>query len=203
MATQENKLSSKQLSKREAIINAAINIFARKGYVNAKISDVAQKANVADGTVYLYFKNKDDLLINALKEMLDDKLTKIRRKIAKEPTAQARLFKFAELQVDLYIKNPDVVRFMVVEIRQSQEFYKKYPSFAPMNGYISYVQGLVEDAITEGSIRKIDSKTLAYMIIGTTDFVLTQWALGSEKISLQEITSNFIDIVQLGLRIDK
>ncbi len=195
-------LSNKQLSKREAIINAAINVFARKGYMKAKISDVAQKANVADGTVYLYFKNKDDLLIQAMREMLEDKLIKIRRKIAKKTTAREKLFKFAELHIDLYIKNPDVVRFMVVELRQSQEFYKKYPTFAPMNDYLNYVQQLVEDAIAEGSIRKVDSKTLALMIIGMMDFVLTQWALGSEKLSLHEITANFIDIVHSGLRID-
>jgi TetR/AcrR family transcriptional regulator, fatty acid metabolism regulator protein len=203
MKTQKTNLSPKQLSKREAIINAAISVFARKGFLKAKISDVAQKAEVADGTVYLYFKNKDDLLINAMREMLEDKLAKIRRKIAKEPTARGKLFKFAELQIDLYMKNPDVVRFMVVEIRQSKEFYKKYPSFAPMNEYLEYVQGLVEDAVAEGSIRKIDSKTLALMIIGTTDFVLTQWVLGPEKLSLQDITTNFINIVQSGLRIDR
>jgi TetR/AcrR family transcriptional regulator, fatty acid metabolism regulator protein len=202
MNAQRNDLSPKQLSKRQAIINAAINVFARKGYMKAKISDVAKKANVADGTVYLYFKNKDDLLINAMREMLEDKLVKIRRKIAKEPTAREKLFKFAELQIDLYIKNPDVVRFMVVEIRQSQEFYQKYPSFAPMNDYLNYVQGLVNDAIAEGSIRKVDSKTLALMIIGTTDFALTQWVLGNDKLSLQEVTTNFIDIVRHGLRID-
>lgn len=198
----KNTMSPKQVSKRDAIINAAINVFARKGYMKAKISDVAKKAEVADGTVYLYFKNKDDLLINAMREMLEDKLIKIRKKIAKEPTAREKLFKFAELQIDLYMKNPDVVRFMVVEIRQSQEFYKKYPSYAPINEYLVYLETLVKDAIAEGSIRKVDSKTLALMIMGTTDFALTQWTLGNSKLSLQEVTANFIDIVRDGLKVD-
>lgn len=198
----KNTMSPKQVSKRDAIINAAINVFARKGYMKAKISDVAKKAEVADGTVYLYFKNKDDLLINAMREMLEDKLIKIRKKIAKEPTAREKLFKFAELQIDLYMKNPDVVRFMVVEIRQSQEFYKKYPSYAPINEYLVYLETLVKDAIAEGSIRKVDSKTLALMIMGTTDFALTQWTLGNSKLSLQEVTTNFIDIVRDGLKVD-
>ncbi|HNX00775.1 MAG TPA: TetR/AcrR family transcriptional regulator [Candidatus Cloacimonadota bacterium] len=202
MNTLKNSMSPKQLSKRDAIINSAINVFARKGYMKAKISDVAKKAEVADGTVYLYFKNKDDLLINAMREMLEDKLIKIRKKIAKEATAREKLFKFAELQIDLFMKNPDVVRFMVVEIRQSQEFYKKYPSYGPMNEFLEYVETLVKDAIEEGSIRKIDPKTFALMIMGTTDFALTQWALGNSKLSLQEVTTNFIDIVRDGLRID-
>jgi TetR/AcrR family transcriptional regulator, fatty acid metabolism regulator protein len=202
MSTQQSELSPKRMSKRQAIIEAAINVFARKGYLKAKISEVAEKANVADGTVYLYFKNKDDLLIHAMREMMEDKLSKIRRKIAKEKTAWDKLFKFAELHIELYTKNPEVARFMVVEIRQSQEFYKKYPTFAPLNEYVDYVQALVNDAITEGSIRKIDSKTLALMIIGTMDFVLTQWVLGIEDISLQDVTNNFIEIVHSGLRMN-
>jgi TetR/AcrR family fatty acid metabolism transcriptional regulator len=196
-------LNAKRLSKRQAIVDAAIHVFAQKGYQKAKIADVAEKAGVADGTVYLYFKNKDDLLMQSMHEMVEEKLVKIRRKIAKENTARAKLFKFAELHADLYTKNPHVVRFMVVELRQSREFYKKYPTYAPLSEYLDYVENLVNDAIAEGSIRKVNARTLALMIIGTMDFVLTQWVVGGEQISLHQIVEDFIEIVHDGLTTER
>jgi len=201
MITSKEELSPKRLGKRKAIVDAAIEVFAQKGFNGAKIADVARLAGVADGTVYIYFENKDDLLMQAMQELITEKLIKIKKRVAKETCARERLYKFFELHIDMFTKNPSVARFMVVELRQSKDFYTRYPSFTPLTEYFSYVQNLVMDAIEEGQVIKVNPHTLTCMIMGTMDFVLMQWSLSQEKISLRQIVPEIREIFHNGLAV--
>jgi AcrR family transcriptional regulator len=80
----------KDKSKHDKIIEGAIKVFAKKGFYNAKVSEIAREANVADGTIYLYFKNKDDILISLFEEKVDLIITRMEEELAKvdEPTRQ-------------------------------------------------------------------------------------------------------------------
>ena len=187
-----------QISKRMRILQAAIEIFAIKGYSIATIADIAKKADVASGTVYLYFRNKDDLLIQCMHEMMDSKLKEIQAKIAPEKSAMERLYQFFVHHIDLFTQDPNYARLMVVEVRQSEEFYKLYPTYNPLNQYLDYVRELVQSAIDEGSIRDVNATAMAYMIIGAMDLVLTQWLIGDNAIDLKQITDNIRNILQAG-----
>src|SRR3972149_6931437 len=77
--------------KRDRILRAAVKIFSRKGFFNSKVSEVARAAEVADGTIYLYFKNKDDLLISLFEEKLGEVVAEIRVRVADEGDALSRL----------------------------------------------------------------------------------------------------------------
>jgi TetR/AcrR family fatty acid metabolism transcriptional regulator len=187
-----------QDEKRRRILLAAIETFAIKGYSLATIAEIAKKADIACGTVYLYFRNKDDLLIQCMHEMMDSKLKEIQEKISTEPSAMERLYLFFIQHIELFTEDPNYARFMVVEVRQSEEFYKLYPSYNPLNKYLDYVQQLVQGAIDEGSIRKVDATAMAYMIIGAMDLVLTQWLIGDNAIDLRQITDNIRNILKSG-----
>ena len=64
--------------KRQRILDAALKVFAERGYYNAKVAEVARQAGVADGTIYLYFENKDDLLINLFEDRMDFLIRRLR-----------------------------------------------------------------------------------------------------------------------------
>src|SRR4030042_1901678 len=68
--------------KRDRILRAAVKIFSRKGFFNSKVSEIARAAEVADGTIYLYFKNKDDLLISLFEEKMGEGVAAVRRRRA-------------------------------------------------------------------------------------------------------------------------
>ena len=156
MGKSKNALSDKQLSKRKAIIEAAIEVFSHKGFHKAKISHIATLANVADGTIYLYFNNKENLLVSAFDELIENILTEMKSSILQEKTAIHRFSKFIDLHVDVFTKQPAIARFLAIELRQSPDFYELYPSYNPLKEYISYIEKLVIDAIKEGSIRAVE-----------------------------------------------
>lgn len=201
MGQNKRMLSDKQLSKRKAIIEAAINVFSHKGFHKAKISNISKLANVADGTIYLYFNNKENLLVSAFDELIESILVEMKDKISNEKSALDRLTKFFDLHVDVFTEQPAVVRFLAIELRQSPDFYELYPSYNPLKEYISFIEKLIIDSIEEKSIRAVDSRALTLIIFGTMDFLLTEWSTKNQPFSLVEMKEKIVDIIRWGIRI--
>jgi len=188
----------KKIAKRKAIMKAAIETFADKGFHKTKILDIAYKAEVADGTIYLYFKNKDDLLITALSELFDSILEEMKTKINKLPENEQKLTKFIDLHIELITQNVSTARFIAIELRQSQQFYQKYPEFKPLKNYLSYVQELADEATARGDIRQVDTEALSYLIFGVVNFVITEWSIRG-NVDLERMKKSILDIITLGL----
>jgi TetR/AcrR family fatty acid metabolism transcriptional regulator len=188
------------IDKRKEILTAAIDVFARKGYNKANIMEVANKAGVATGTVYLYFKNKDDLLLQAMKTMMDSNLVEIKKKISNEEKSIDKLFMFFYHHIEVFTKKPSMARFLVVELRQSEEFYKRYPSYNPYHEYHDFVQDLVKKAIKEGTTIAYNPATISYMILGAMDTVVTQWLIHPESINLEEVTKEMRAVLHNGMK---
>lgn len=200
MAKEKKKRSEiNQERKRKALLEAAIKVFSQKGFHGATISEIASEAKVADGTTYLYFKNKDDLLIKSVENLFDRKMEEMAASINEETTGLAKLLRFAEEHIRIFTKDRKVMRFLAVELRQSKEFYKKYPHFKPLRKYLSYLQEICEEAIEEGTIRNINSTALSYIIFGTINFVITEWAVNKESFSLEEVKDYILDILRDGV----
>lgn len=196
---QSDKVKEKKLHKRTAIIEAAIETFAKKGFHKTKISDIARAADVADGTVYLYFDNKDDLLIKSFDELISGKLDELKKMVEGEETFLARLTMFFDYHVRLFTEKPYIARFMAIELRQSTEFYEKFPDYQPIKRYLNYLQELIDEAKKEGSIRDVDTLGLSYLMFGTMDFVLTEWSTRAQSFDLLEIKDKIVDIVRYGM----
>src|SRR5215217_3600911 len=88
-------------SKREAILRASIDVFAERGYFNAQVADVARAAGVAAGTVYLYFRSKDDLLVSIFERTVQERLTEGRDAVAGIADPAERLRRFAHLHLGM------------------------------------------------------------------------------------------------------
>lgn len=187
--------------KHSIIIKAAIKVFAKKGFHDTKISDIAKAAKIADGTIYIYFKNKDDILISCLEELIDNLLSYTYAEVDKTEDALEKIHKFIEVHINFLHTHPNHARLLMIELRQSPEFYQKYPAFSPMKRYLSYLSSLCEKAIESGKLRKVDPKILTTMIFGTMDFVLTRWLLNDYEADLNDVKAQMADILGNGLLI--
>ncbi len=189
--------------KRQEILNAAIDIFGRKGYRDANIMEVSGKAGVATGTVYLYFKNKDDLLMQSMKAMMDVTLAEIKKKVAQEKLAIDKVYMFFYHHIEVFTKRPSMARFLAVEIKQSEEFYKRYPSYHPYQEFQEFIIGLLEKAIKEGTTIPYNPRTISLLLIGAMDAVLSQWVVDPNSIDLEEVVKELREIIRFGIRIKK
>ena len=163
------------------IINAATKIFARKGFFQAKVSDIAREAQVADGTIYLYFENKDDILISLFEEQMKAVLENMIEQIAVEKDAVKKIEKFALTHLKLIELNKNVAEIIQVELRQSSKFMKEYKN----ERFLHYLN-LIDDIITEGQQQGIFKKEVIPGIakrafFGALDEMSRFWVLSSHK----------------------
>src|SRR5688500_11204246 len=105
--------------KRARILESALRVFASKGFFGAKVSDIASEAGVADGTIYLYFKSKDDLLISLFEEQMGFILGALSTAMRGAPSAADKLRRFIRAYIELVEQNPRGAEVITVELRQS------------------------------------------------------------------------------------
>lgn len=164
--------------KRRRILEGALRAFAKKGFYNTKVSEIAAEAGVADGTIYLYFKNKDDLLISLFEDRMEWVIDRLQAELKVIPgDAVSKIQAFIQLHFALVIENRDLAEFITVELRQSAKFVKEYknPKFAD---YLRILQGIIEDGQREGTLRAdLDSRLTSRAIFGALDEVLLQMTL--------------------------
>ena len=172
----------KSPDKRQRILDAALKVFAERGFYNAKVSEVARTAGVADGTIYLYFQNKDDLLI----QLFEDRMEYIIRRFNDELERTTgnpleRIRSLIHLHVDLATHDPDLAEFITVELRQSGKFIREYenPQFAE---YLRILRDIVQEGQRDGYIRTtLDSRLIVRAIFGALDEVLLTLTLASRS----------------------
>jgi len=138
--------------KRDRILRAAVKIFSRKGFFNSKVSEIARAAEVADGTIYLYFRNKDDLLISLFEEKMGEVVADVRRRIADGGNALEKLRIFIENHMDLLEREAGLVEVLQVELRQSTKFLKDYTPVKFFE-YLEVISDILEEGKKEGVLR--------------------------------------------------
>lgn len=185
---------------RSKILNAGIEMFAEKGFHQTRMSEIAMKARVADGTIYRYFVNKDDLLISCFEEIITVKLDEVKASLEKIPNKGDKLISFIDAHIKVFTENPSIAKFMILELRQSPEFYKKYPNFWPIKRYLAYLKKLCEEAIEAGKIKPVNPSVLTIMLFGMMDYVLMEWALTDKIDSLDNIKNEIQKILENGIK---
>ena len=120
----------KDSDKYRRILDAAVKVFARKGFFQARVAEIAREAEVADGTVYLYFKNKDDLLISIFEVKMNEFISGFHVAMTERPDARSRLLCLIEMHLAAFQADPDLAAVFQVELRRSSRFMKDYPKKA-------------------------------------------------------------------------
>jgi len=186
--------------KRERILDAATKVFAKKGFYATRVSEVAKAAGVADGTIYLYFKSKDELLVSLFEDRVEKLLSYMKDELPKQPTAAAKMRRVIELQLGLLEGERDLAEVITVIIRQSSKLLKEYaaPKFV---SYLDAVAKVVAEGQASGEFRKDVSASLAARItFGALDGVALTWALGkAEKGALARAAQQLSLVLLRGL----
>ena len=162
--------------KRARILDAAETIFARHGFFAAKVSDVAKEAGVADGTIYLYFKNKDDLLISLFERRMQQLNGGLKAAIAGKPPREA-LRAFIRQYMQILAAEPTATEVLTIELRSSTKFMKEYdnPEFVD---FLRTLGGIISAAQDAGELDiAIPPHIAARMIFGLLDELALAWVL--------------------------
>lgn len=168
-------------NKHQKIIEAAIAVFAKKGFYNSTVADVAREADVADGTIYLYFKNKDDLLISIFEYSMDIFIQAALKELTKSTDPRDKLKGFVTLHLRLVQKNQDLAQVIQIELRQSSKFIKEYAN-EKFFSYLDIVQGIVEEGQKAGQFKQnLDPVILKRAIFGAIDEMALEWVLMKRK----------------------
>ena len=171
----------KDTEKYHRIIEAATKVFAKNGFYQSKIAQIAKEAGVADGTIYIYFENKDDILISLFEEQMKVVLDNMALQVGKIDDPAEKLEKFASTHLGLIEMNKDMAEIIQVELRQSGKFMKEYKN----EGFLEYLD-IIGDIIIEGQKRGLFKKDVIpgvakIAFFGALDEVSRFWVLSSRK----------------------
>lgn len=180
--------------KREAILRAAIKVFAGNGYFNSKVSDIAREAGVADGTVYLYFKNKDDILHSIFDRAMEEFIDEGKREIEPFDNAAAKLRRIAELHLERLGADRDLAIVFQVELRGSTKFMEEFSAA----GFAEYLD-IIRQTFIEGQRQAIFRKDLnptvcAKILYGALDEMVTNWILSKKSYPLAPMAETVLEV---------
>ncbi len=195
-----SKREQAKQQKKERIIEAAVKVFAQKGFYTANVKDVAKAAGVADGTIYLYFKNKDDLLISLFEHKMHEILIRFEKVLKKINDPLEQLKVFIKEYFDLIQEDTDLSDVFQVELRQSSKFLKDYHNQQFAN-YLNIIADIIDRGKRIGFFRpEMDTNIGKIFIFGAIDEVARQWILGADtKYTLAEATEQATDTLVKGL----
>jgi TetR/AcrR family fatty acid metabolism transcriptional regulator len=186
--------------KRQRILDAAVRVFAKKGFYATRVSEVAKAAGVADGTIYLYFKSKDELLVSLFEDRVERLLRYLQTELPTASSASEKLRRIIELQLGLLEGERDLAEVVTVILRQSTKLMKEYaaPKFA---AYLDVIARVVADGQAAGELRNDVSPHLAARaIFGALDGITMTWALGrADRGGLVRASGQLAEIVLRGL----
>ena len=185
--------------KRAALLRAAIDTFAARGYFNAQVADVARAAGLAAGTVYLYFHSKEDLLISIFERTMTEAITEVRRAIDTLDRAEAQLRRIAALHLGRLGRDRSLAIVFQVELRQSTKFMERF-STTGLREYLGIIRDVIAAGQASGEFRKDLNPTFAAkLLFGMLDEMATNWVLSKRKYSPASEAEPIADLFIRGL----
>jgi TetR/AcrR family fatty acid metabolism transcriptional regulator len=185
--------------KRDLLLRAAIDTFAARGFFNAQVADVARAAGLAAGTVYLYFRSKDDLLISIFERTMTEAIADGRRGIEALAGAEARLRSIAALHLDRLGRDRALAIVFQIELRQSTKFMERF-SATKLREYLGIIRDIIAAGQASGEFRKDVNPTFAAkLFFGMLDEMATNWILSKRKYSLVSEADSIAELFVRGL----
>ncbi|WP_022854334.1 TetR/AcrR family transcriptional regulator [Thermodesulfatator atlanticus] len=191
-------MAKKTKEKEERILKAATKVFAQKGFFNTRVSEIAKEAGVADGTIYLYFRSKYDILMAIFDREFKRIISRTKKELENLPDARAKLERFALLHLSLVEENRDLMELLQIELRQSYKFLKNQ-QFRRFSEYVNLISKIVREGQKEGIFRKdVKPGIFKRAFFGALDEMSRFWILSPRKkyrvnTAAKQITSFFLE----------
>jgi TetR/AcrR family fatty acid metabolism transcriptional regulator len=195
---------TRRTDKRTRITEAAIEVFAERGFSQARVSDVARRAGVADGTIYLYFKSKDDLLLSVFEEKMDFMLEGLREALVgcDDPPEQIR--RFTRFHFEQVRTNRAAAEVLQLELRMSRKFLKEYRP-EKLWSYLGMFRSILLEGQRRGVFRgDVDPFIAMWSFFGAMDELGVQWVLArnSSRFPLDEAAEQVAEIFLRGMAVN-
>src|SRR6266478_5491484 len=185
--------------KREAILRAATRVFARNGYFNSKVADIAREADVADGTVYLYFKSKEEILHSIFDQNMAEAIASGRVLIEKLGDPGEKLRRIAMLHLERLGADRDLAVVFQVELRGSTKFMQEF-SAAGFAEYLGLLRAIFEEGQRAGLFRKeLNAKLVSKILFGALDEMATNWIISKRNYNLEPMAEVVMDVFLNGV----
>jgi TetR/AcrR family transcriptional regulator, fatty acid metabolism regulator protein len=185
--------------KRESILRAATQVFARNGYFNSKVADIAREADVADGTVYLYFKSKDEILHSIFDQNMAEAIAAGRLLIEKLRDPGEKLRRIAVLHLERLGADRDLAVVFQVELRGSTKFMREF-SAAGFAEYLGLLRQTFEEGQRSGVFRRdLSAKLVSKILFGALDEMATNWIISKRNYKLEPMAEVVMDVFLNGV----
>ncbi len=182
------------------ILEAAVKIFARHGFHRTRVADIAREAGVADGTVYIYFEKKEDILVCLFQEAMARFVEGLSRRLEQCENPDQKLAAVIDYHLTTLGSLPDQAKVTQIELRQIDEAINKGISL-PLMHYFK----LIEEVITEGQEkgfyrRDLNARTARKVIFGAVDEVVTCWVMSKKPYDLGGLAKPVFELLVKGLK---
>jgi TetR/AcrR family transcriptional regulator, fatty acid metabolism regulator protein len=184
--------------KRKRILQAAVGVFAKKGYHGARVSEIAHTAGVADGTIYLYFRNKEDILVSLFDDLMSEHVQQVKDALPSVPGAENRLRLVAEHHLRALGENRDLAVVFQVELRQSTKFMERFTA-SWLHDYFALLGEIIAGGQAAGELRAdLPVKLGTKAFFGVLDEMVTSWILGGKGYDLAQLAGPVVDLFVRG-----
>ncbi|WP_042345452.1 TetR/AcrR family transcriptional regulator [Bacillus massiliigorillae] len=189
----------KNKPKYKQIIEAAVIVIAQHGYHQAQVSKIAKQAGVADGTIYLYFKNKEDILISVFQEKMGEIVEKIEGELQGKKSASQKLAVLVDKHFEILSSDSNLAIVTQLELRQSSKDLRLKIN-AVLKRYLVVVDSILQEGIESGEFKEdLNYKLARQMIFGTLDEVVTTWVMNEQKYDLRSLSRQVHTLFIAGL----
>ena len=197
----KKRISSRNTSgdKRAMILRAATRVFARNGYFNSKVADIARAAKVADGTVYLYFKSKEEILHSIFDQNMAEAIAAGRKLIENLADSREKLRRIAKLHLERLGADRELAVVFQIELRGSTKFMEEF-SAAGFAEYLALLRRTFEEGQRTGVFRKeLNPKVAAKILFGALDEMATNWIISKRSYQLEPMADVVMDVFLNGV----
>lgn len=193
-------MTSKKKEKYDRILDAAQRIFAEHGFHGSQVSRIAKAAGVADGTIYLYFDNKEHILVSLFRQRLGELVDLLGASLSDADSADAALRKLCQIHYAQLEQNVDLAYVTQIELRQSTLELRRAIGLA-LKPYLQIIEHILENGVREGTFRPgLDIKLTRQLLFGAMDEVVTSWLISGRKYSLSAQAEGTVAFFLRGLK---
>lgn len=195
-----DELVKKEKPKYKQIVDAAVIVIAENGYHQAQVSKIAKQAGVADGTIYLYFKNKEDILISVFQDKMGLFVSKLEEIVEKEASASDKLQLMIQSHFELLANDLHLSIVTQLELRQSNHELRMKIN-GVLREYLLLMDKILVKGMETGEFDKdMDIRLARQMVFGTMDETITTWVMNDHKYDLVELAPNVHRLLMKGMR---
>lgn len=182
------------------IIDAAVVVIAENGYHQAQVSKIAKQAGVADGTIYLYFKSKEEILIQVFKEKMSVFVTNLKEILLENNSATDKLYKMVENHFNVLYSDKMLAIVTQLELRQSNKEIRIRINEV-LKEYLSLLDEILIEGMRNGEFDEgMDLRLARQMVFGTIDETITTWVMNDQKYNLLELAPKVYKLLLNGMR---